>query len=182
MPGNGIEPLVALRRHAAQAPWSVAELAALGDRLLGAAGLLPPRPTTERTVRFYVSRGVMRPPFGRGPGSAWGYPHLVELLAARLAQQEGESLEQVAERRRRCDDAALEQFTADRLGATPIEEPAGAEPAGEASAGSAWLRHAVAPGLELHLAADHPLAGDSRRLGALLERLAREATSSAPES
>lgn len=181
MTSDGVEPLVALRRQAALAPWAVGELAALADRLLSAAGHPPPRGTTERTVRFYVGRSVVRPPFGRGPGSTWGYPHLVELLAARLAQEDGESLDGVAERRRALDEAGLERFVADRLGAVPLVSPeaAAAEPPPPSAA---WHRYPVAPGVELHLAAGHPLAGDSRRLGALLDGLAREATPPAPES
>lgn len=182
MTDTRVEPLVALRRHAAGAPWALDELAGLADGLLAAAGHEPPRPTSERTVRFYVSRGVVRSPFGRGPGSTWGYPHLVELLAARLAQQDGETLDQAAERRRALDDAALEEFSASRLGRVPLELPEGADHADPMVTGSAWRRHVVAPGLELHLAASHPLAGDPRRLGAILEGLAREAASSAPES
>lgn len=180
MTSEGVEPLVALRRHAVLAPWAASDLAALADRLLAAAGHPPPRGTSERTVRFYVGRSVVRPPFGRGPGSTWGYPHLVELLAARLAQEDGESLDGVAERRRALDEAALERFVADRLGTVPLTDPA--PPAREPLPVAAWHRYPVAPGVELHLAADHPLVGDSRRLGALLDGLAREAAPPAPES
>lgn len=182
MSHNGVEPLVALRRHAAAAPWALGELAALADGLLAAAGRQPPRATSERTVRFYVSRGVVRTPFGRGPGSSWGYPHLVELLAARLAQEDGESLDEAAGRRRALDDVALERFAADRLGAIPVELPVGAEPAAPMPAGTGWHRYPVAVGVELHVSADHELVGDPGRLAALLHGLAREAASSAPES
>ena len=181
MTSTGIEPLVALRRHAADAPWALGELAALADTLLESAGHGPPRATSERTVRFYVGRGVVRPPFGRGPGSTWGYPHLVELLAARLAQEAGESLDAVGARRRALDDDAVGRYDGDRLDAVQIDMPLPAA-SDAAPAGAAWQRYPVTDGLELHLAADHPLVGDPRRLGALIARLAREAASPAPES
>lgn len=182
MSDTGVAPLVALRRHAAHAPWALDELATLADELLAATGHAPPRATTERTVRFYVSRGVVRAPFGRGPGSTWGYPHLVELLAARLAQEGGESLELVASRRLALDDPALECFTAERLGAVPSQLPGEATASPPSPGGAAWRRFTVAAGVELHLAADHPLVGDPGRLAALLDGLTRETASSAPES
>jgi hypothetical protein len=177
------DPCQALRAQGATAPWSVAELAALADRLLHAAGVAPARPTTERTVRYYVSRQVVSSPFGRGPGSTWGYPHLVELLAARLALHEAESLDAAAARRSALDAAALERHAASRLD-LPTSLPTAAALADEAprAVGTSWHRFAVADGVELHLAGGHPLAADSRRLGALLDDLAREVASPAPES
>jgi hypothetical protein len=76
--------LAALRLHG-QTPSSLGELAELADRLLAAADSAPDRPTTERTVRFYVSRGVVRPPKGRGASARWEYPHLIDLLAVPTA-------------------------------------------------------------------------------------------------
>lgn len=173
------QPLVSLRSHASGAPWSLGELAALADRLLIAAGHAPDRPTSERTVRFYVSRAVVQAPFGRGPGSAWGYPHLVELLAARLAQQAGESLDAIALRRGECTTDELESWTADALGA-PLPLPG--EPVREISGPSLdeWCRVVLAPGAELHLAQSHPLRCDPARLGLVLDQL-RHALSPSPE-
>jgi hypothetical protein len=179
MPTSAI-PIVTLRRQAREAPWAVGELAALADRLLSAAGHAPERPTTDRTVRFYVSRAVVQAPFGRGPGTAWGYPHLVELLAARLAQQQGDSLDAIALRRGQLTPTALEEWTARALGAAlPELAPA---PRHDPPLGEAWSRHAVAPGVELHLADDHPLRRDTARLGALLDHLRREVVPSPEET
>lgn len=172
-------PLVTLRRHAAEAPWSLGELAALIDTLLASAGAAPERPTSERTVRYYVAQQVVQPPFGRGPASTWGYVHLVELLAARLAQQDGDPLQAIAARREAMPLAALEVRVADRLGAPlppPPEPPAAVE-----HHGTAWRRVVVSDAVELHLRADHPLLADSRRLGAVLDGL-RQATAPSPEA
>lgn len=166
-------PLVTLRRHATDAPWTVAELAALTDRLLEAAGVRPARPTTDRTVRFYVTKGVVQVPFGRGPGSSWGYPHLIELLAARLAQHDGETLETVAARRGQLSAEALERRTAARL-AVPLPAPAEAPAPPHTPVGAAWHHFEVHPGIELHLHHDHPLLRDPRRLGSLLDGLRAE--------
>lgn len=177
------DPCQALRAQGTTAPWSVAELASHADRLLQAAGVAPARATTERTVRYYVSRQVVSPPFGRGPGSTWGYPHLVELLAARLALHDGESLDAAAARRSALDPTALERHAATRLDLPASLPTEAAAPADDPRVvGTRWHRHAVADGVELHLADGHPLAADSRRLGALLDGLAREVAPPAPES
>jgi hypothetical protein len=158
----------------------VAELAELADRLLEAAGQPPERPTTDRTVRFYVTRRVLQPPFGQGPGSAWGYPHLVELLAARLAQRAGEPLEAIATRRATLSPEALERQAAQDLGVAvpgPVDRsPPVSHPAGVAR------QVVVEPGVELHLAADHPLSRDDERLGTIVDRLAKDIASRIQET
>lgn len=174
------EPLVTLRRNAADAPWTVAELAALTDRLLGDSGNPPGKPTTDRTVRFYVTRAVVQVPFGRGRGSSWGYPHLVELLAARLAQASGEGLDAIAERRSRLSPAALERYVASHFTA-PLPAPSETEPQVGMPTGTGWRRFVVPGGAELHVQEDHPLLRNPRRLGAVLDDLAREVNPSLEE-
>ena len=103
--------------------------------------------------------GDVRPRDGRGRGSAWGFPHLVELLAVRAAQRDGESLDAATLRRGALDDPALERYVAERLGAVPLTaEPVAADP----PRGTAWVRYPVAPGVELQFASDHPLVGDPK--------------------
>lgn len=163
--------LATLRQHA-RTPCSLAELAALADRLLAAANLSPARPTTERTIRFYVSRGVVRPPTGRGASARWEYPHLVDLLAARLAQQDGIALDAVARQRRGRSDPALERLVAGRLGVIADAVP---EPVEEASVppSSDWRRLPIGEAAELHLVSEHPLLQDPSRLRAVLGEIAR---------
>lgn len=179
---GSVQPLVALRRHTAQAPWSLGELAALADALLASVDVVPDRPTTERTVRFYVTRAVIQAPFGRGPGSAWGYPHLVELLAARLGQHRGESLDVIAERRASLTGTGLEEWTAAHL-VRPIAAPAVSEQVPDAAVSAeSWQRVVVDPGVELHLAGEHPLVRHPARLRAVLDRLRHDVHSSSEES
>ena len=170
-----------LRRHGADAPWAIGDLAVLADRLLGAAGAQPPKPTTDRTVRFYVTRGVVQVPFGRGRGSSWGYPHLIELLAARLAQLDGEALEAIVERRLRLSAEALERHTATRL-AVPLPAPVDPVPPVATPESVGWRRIAVTDGVELHLRDQHPLLRDPRRLGIVLDGLRNETGPSSEES
>lgn len=165
----------ALRRYQESAPWRLADLAALADELLAVAGAPPDRATSERSLRFYVTRGVLHPPYGRGAGSSWGYRHLVELLAARLAQQGGETLEQIARTRTRLSERALERLVAESLGPgffrpRLVREAATEGPA--LPAGSGWQRFSAGDGVELHLALSHPLLSDPARLHALLTELA----------
>ncbi|HRP08785.1 MAG TPA: hypothetical protein PLL69_09900 [Gemmatimonadales bacterium] len=176
------DPLVTLRRLGVEAPWTAAELAREADRLLRAAGSESSRATTERTLRFYVSRGVVQPPFGRGAGSSWGYPHLVELLAARLAQQHGESLETVAVRRGTMDPELLERHTVARFG-VPLPPPVEVEPESPAPApaGCNWRRIAVEPGMELHLAEGHSLLDHPDRLAQVIAGLRQAAGHSQEE-
>lgn len=172
--------LAALRLHG-QTPSSLGELAELADRLLAAADSAPDRPTTERTVRFYVSRGVVRPPKGRGASARWEYPHLIDLLAARLAQHDGVALDEVARRRAAESDAGLERLVAERLRVIADPSPAPTEvPA--APSNSDWRRFPIGAGAELHLGTGHPLMQDQRRLKAVLGEVARIMEIPDPES
>jgi len=166
----------ALRRYQEAAPWRLAELVALGDELLAAADAAPDKPTTERTLRFYVSRSVVHPPYGRGAGSSWGYRHLVELLAARLAQHSGETLEAIAATREALGERALERQVAERLGPAffrpRLMRDAAPAPVPPRPAGTEWHRINVGDGVELHLAAHHPLLSDAARLGTMVSHLA----------
>ena len=173
--------MVTLRRHGADAPWTVGDLAALTDRLLAAAGAESAKPTTDRTVRFYVTRGVVQAPFGRGRGSSWGYPHLIELLAARLAQLDGEALGAIIARRARSSAEVLERHVATRLGvALPVPEAPVAAP--EVPPHLSYHRFAVSTGVELHLQDDHPLLREPRRLGTVLDDLRAATGPSSEES
>jgi hypothetical protein len=162
------------------APHTLDAMVALAERLLAAAGLAPERPTTERTVRYYVRAGVVRPPVGRGASARWEYPHLLDLLEARLAQQDGMPLERIAVARAARDDVALEQQVAARLQAlgdppAPPEDPPPTLP------GAGWHRLPLADGAELHLTLGHPLLADPARLGAALAACARSLSTLDPE-
>ena len=162
------------------APHTLDAMVAVAERLLAAAGLAPERATTERTVRYYVRAGVVRAPVGRGASARWEYPHLLDLLEARLAQQEGMPLERIAAARATRDDTALERQVAARLQAlgepaAPVDHPPPTLP------GAGWHRLPLADGAELHLTLGHPLLDDPARLGAVLAACARSLSTLDPE-
>lgn len=165
----------ALRRYQDAAPWRLGELIALADELLATMGAAPDKPTTERTLRFYVTRGVVHPPYGRGAGSSWEYRHLVELLAARLAQQGGETLDAIAAARESLGERALERHVAERLGPAffrpRLVRDAASAPAVHRPVGTEWRRIPMGDGAELHLAAEHPLLVDTARLESVVRHL-----------
>src|SRR5690348_17448992 len=92
------DPLATLREYRALAPWGLRDLAALAGGILDASGVVPvnaaarARPS-ERTIRFYVARGLVSPPDGRGTAAVYSYRHLLQVLAIKLRQMEGATLE-----------------------------------------------------------------------------------------
>src|SRR3954465_9904267 len=92
------DPLTTLREYRALAPWGLRDLAALAGGILDASGVVPvnaaarARPT-ERTIRYYVTRGLVSPPEGRGTAAVYSYRHLLQVLAIKLRQMEGATLE-----------------------------------------------------------------------------------------
>ena len=95
------DPLQTLRAYHGLAPWSLRDLAAIAGTLLEASGIVPvnvaarARPS-ERTIRFYVMKGLVDPPEGRGTAAVYRYRHLLQVLAIKLRQMEGASLEVLA--------------------------------------------------------------------------------------
>jgi MerR HTH family regulatory protein len=92
------DALTTLRGYAALAPWSLRDLAALAGAILEASSVYPvnaaasARPS-ERTIRFYVTRKLVSPPEGRGTAATYGYRHLLQVVAIKLQQMEGATLE-----------------------------------------------------------------------------------------
>src|SRR5918994_1021133 len=70
------DPLATLREYRSLAPWGLRDLSALAAGLLDASGVVPVnaaarvRPS-ERTIRFYVTRGLVSPPDGRGTAAVY---------------------------------------------------------------------------------------------------------------
>lgn len=50
---------------------------------------------TERTVRYYVTLGLVRPPLRDGGRSLWTRDHMNDLIRVRRAQASGRSLKQI---------------------------------------------------------------------------------------
>lgn len=180
------DPLDGLRAYQALDPWSLRDLAALAGTLLEASAVVPVNATartrpSERTIRFYVTQGLVDSPDGRGTAAVYRYRHLVQVLAIKLRQMEGASLEQVREGFSLRDPDDLEMWVAGALGAgVPAPEELGplsigsdtrgrtrrvlggdGDSASQPSSGerksTLIRRFTVAPGAELALEVTHPL-------------------------
>lgn len=190
------DPLTRLREYRRLAPWNIHDLVTLAGALLDASGVKPTsaaasvRPN-ERTIRYYVTRGLVNPPEGRGAAAVYSYKHLLQVLSVKLRQMEGVTLARIA---RELPDHAgdvLERRVAESLGpALPhpnmieLRHPAkargrsaqaihtwhalGSAPAAEDAAAARfsvtkWHRVPVVRGLELHVHEGHPLAAHTTR-------------------
>lgn len=119
---RGGDPLANLRGYATLAPWNLRDLAALAGGLLDASGIYPlnaaarARPT-ERTIRFYVAQGLVNKPEGRGTAATYNYRHLLQVLAIKLRQMEGATLDKVAAEFKGLTGDVVERRVAGALGA-----------------------------------------------------------------
>jgi DNA-binding transcriptional MerR regulator len=80
---------------------SVEELAAVGTAFVWALALEPQPETTasgqisRRTIRYYISNGVMDPPEGERRLATYDYRHLLQVLYIKLRQHAGDRLEDI---------------------------------------------------------------------------------------
>src|SRR5215212_9357136 len=115
------DPLVTLREYRALAPWGLRDLAALAGGILDASGIVPlnaaarTRPS-ERGIRFYVARRLVNPPDGRGTAAVYSYRHLLQVLAIKLRQMEGATLESMQKELSGLTGDLIERRAASALG------------------------------------------------------------------
>ncbi|CAN5739692.1 hypothetical protein BH23CHL8_BH23CHL8_12800 [soil metagenome] len=94
---------------------------------------------TPRTIRYYISLGLLPSPAQAGPGTRYGDGHLLRIRLIRTLQADHLPLAEIRGRMEALDDSAVEAALAE----------AGSAPAGSAPAGSAldYIRALrVAPG------------------------------------
>ncbi len=184
------DPLATLREYRALAPWGLRDLAALAGGILDASGVVPvnaaarARPS-ERTIRFYVARGLVSPPDGRGTAAVYSYRHLLQVLAIKLRQMEGATLESMVKEFAGLTGDLIERRAATALGPglpppnhLPLLRTPGTGRGRVGRALMAWLapvegmssgstscrRIPVAPGVEVLIDEQHPalrLNGDT---------------------
>ena len=184
------DPLTTLREYRALAPWGLRDLAALAGGILDASGVVPvnaaarARPS-ERTIRFYVARGLVSPPDGRGTAAVYSYRHLLQVLAIKLRQMEGATLESMLKEFADLTGDLIERRAATALGPglpppdhLPLLRTPGtgrgrvgravmawlAPVEGLTSASSSCRRIAITPGVEVLMDEQHPalrLNGDT---------------------
>lgn len=121
------DPLLTLREYAKLAPWNIRDLATLSDGILDASCVTPinaaaqSRPS-DRTIRFYVTRHLMSAPEGRGTAATYGYRHLLQVLAIKLRQMEGATLQVIARELGESPGDVLEKRVASALGNLPLPD------------------------------------------------------------
>jgi DNA-binding transcriptional MerR regulator len=159
-------PVHLLRLHARHAPFNARGLAAHATALVDAAGVRPTNASARaapsaRAVRFYVANGLLDRPEGTGTSATYNYRHLLQLLAIKIRQREGQTLELIKREMKDTSGDALERRVATSLapallvggqavanGPRPDEPPV------------AWRRLAVAEGIEIAVREDHVAARD----------------------
>ena len=156
-------PVALLRAHAKHAPWNARGLAAHAASLVDSAGIRPTNASARaapsaRSVRFYVSAGLMDRPDGTGTAATYHYRHLLQLLTVKIRQREGQSLEAIKKEVRTLTGDVLEKRVAGSL------EPALIVRADlvalRADEPISWRRVEIADGIELHVREDSSAAED----------------------
>jgi DNA-binding transcriptional MerR regulator len=169
------DPLLTLREYRRLAPWNVRDLAATAAAVLAGSRVRPVSASAavapaERTIRFYVTRGLLGPPEGRGTAAVYSYRHLLQLLAIKLRQMEGAPLATIVREFKDATGDVLERRVAGALGEQlPRPEDLAVAARGRAfqsatpgpapdGGGERWRRVPVSAGVEIHFRETHPLA------------------------
>jgi len=183
------DPLATLREYRQLAPWNLHDLATVAGAILESSGVRPinaaatPRPN-ERTIRFYVTRGLVTRPEGRGTAAIYTYRHLLQVLSIKLRQMEGSTLAEISKELSEVAGDVLERRVAAALGGTlppprylPLtsedrpawgrsgralqawlsEDHAAQSPSASSPKGTTWRRILISRGVELHVNDTHPL-------------------------
>jgi len=157
-------PVQLLRVHASYAPWNARGLAAHATALVDAAGLRPTNASARaapsaRAIRFYVANGLLDRPEGTGTAATYVYKHLLQLLAIKIRQREGHTLDVIKQEFLGVTGDTLERRVAQAL-APALGAGAAAAVAHDDDVPVRWRRLPVADGIELHVRDDSPLARD----------------------
>lgn len=161
-------PVSLLRQHARHAPWNARGLAAHVAALADAAGVKPTNASARaapsaRAIRFYVAHGLLDRPEGAGTAATYHYRHFLQLLAIKIRQREGRTLDAIRAELTGVAGDALERKVAQALmPLIGVATPARAEDAPQS-----WRRVRVTDGVELHLREDVPVGEE--RLDAVRE-------------
>lgn len=161
-------PVAMLRAHSRHAPWNARGLAAHVTALVDAAGLRPTNASARtapsaRAVRFYVANGLLDRPEGTGTAATYNYRHFLQLLAIKIRQREGQTLDIIRGEMKDVTGDALERRIATSLApalSAGVDEAV--EHDDERALG--WRRLAVTDGIELHVRDDSPAARDDALL------------------
>ena len=157
-------PVALLRAHARHAPWNARGLAAHAASLVDAAGMRPTNASARatpsaRAIRFYVASGLLDHPEGKGTAATYHYRHLLQLLAIKIRQREGQTLDVIKTEMLGVTGDLLEKRVAQSL-APALGAGADRAVAHDDDAPESWRRIGVADGIELSVRHDSPAATD----------------------
>lgn len=154
-----------LRAHARHAPWNARGLAAHVTALVDAAGIRPTNASARampsaRAVRFYVAAGLIDHPEGRGTAATYHYRHLLQLLAIKIRQREGQTLDGIRGEMKELTGDLLEKRVAQSL-APALGSSADRSALEHSDEPVAWHRIVIADGIELSVRGDSPASRDA---------------------
>ena len=158
-------PLALLRAHARHAPWNARGLAAHVTALVDAAGVRPTNASARaapsaRSIRFYVANGLLERPEGAGTAATYNYRHFLQLLAIKIRQREGVTLDIIKSEMKDVTGDALERRVASSLAAALGATVETRKQASDEDVTASWRRVPVADGVELHVRDDSPASRD----------------------
>ena len=158
-------PVTLLRAHARHAPWNARGLAAHVTALVDAAGMRPTNASARaapsaRSIRFYVANGLLDRPEGTGTAATYNYRHFLQLLAIKIRQREGQTLELIKKEMQEFTGDALERRVAQSLAPALMAGADTVVRANDDERALSWRRVPVADGIELHVRDDTPAARD----------------------
>ena len=156
-------PVPLLRAHARNAPWNARGLAAHAAALVDSAGMKPTNASARatpsaRAVRFYVANGLLDRPEGAGTAATYGYRHLLQLLAIKIRQREGQTLDAIKKEMREVTGDALERKVAASLAPALTLQMDSSAP--KQNGVASWRHVPIADGVELHVRDDSPASRD----------------------
>jgi len=142
---------------------------------------------TERTLRYYITQGLVDPPSGKkGTSSLYGYRHLLQVLAVKYLQSQYLPLKKIRTLLKGRSNRELERLLPDSRTHrasldTVLKDGDGAGSAGESRAsarrpsagGERWRRVKVRAGLEIHFREDIAAPRDPEELRKWQEDLLR---------
>ncbi|MEK7401697.1 MAG: MerR family transcriptional regulator [Gemmatimonadota bacterium] len=151
-----------MRAHSRLAPWNARGLAAHVTALVDAAGVRPTNASARaapsaRAVRFYVASGLLDHPDGAGTSATYNYRHLLQLLAIKIRQREGATLDVIKNEMKDFTGDALERRVATSLAPT-LALGTDVTARRDNDSASAWRRVNIADGIEIHVREDSPAA------------------------
>lgn len=158
-------PIALLRAHSRHAPWNARGLAAHVTALVDAAGVRPTNASARaapsaRSIRFYVANGLLARPEGTGTAATYNYRHFLQLLAIKIRQREGVTLDLIKKEMADFAGDALERRVASSLAAALGATVETRKQATDEEPSASWRRVAVADGVELHVRDDSPSSRD----------------------